>query len=118
MSFIIPDDVKRGKVGGPDLAKGTLSLYKTCVNKIAMVGYETREHLRENPQAVIDTLNEWFPTDDEKARANKRKFYSAIFWILSDNPALESKQMYYDEFQKVKHNYQNPLAGAGFSFVS
>jgi len=118
MSFQIPDDVKKGKVGGPELAKSTLALYKSCVNKIAMVGYETREQLRENPQAVIDTLNEWFPADDEKARANKRKFYSAIFWILSDIPALESKQMYYDEFQKVKQNYQNPLAGAGFSFVS
>ena len=108
MSFQIPDDVKKGKVGSPDLAKATLSLYKSCLNKIAAVGYETREHLRESPQAVIETINDWFPTDDDKARANKRKFYSAIFWILSDNPDLESKQMYYDAFQKVKQNYISP----------
>ena len=118
MSFQIPDDVKKGKVGSPELAKATLALYKSCVNKFAAVGYETREHLRESPKAVIDTLNEWFPEDDDKARASKRKFYSAIFWILSDNPALESKQMYYDEFQKVKQNYKKPVATAGFSFVS
>ena len=106
MSFQIPDDVKLGKVGGPALAKTTLALYKGCLNKISAFGYSTREDLQNNQSAVVEAINQLLPGDEEKIRANKRKFYSAIFWILSDDAGLESKQTYYNEFQKVKQNYQ------------
>lgn len=106
--FVIPDDVKDGKPGEPPLAKATLTVYKKHLNQLAERGYNMRDDLLSHQQKVVDLINELIPGDTKIDRDKKRKYYSSIFWILSNNKEIASKQIFYNAFQKVKENYVDP----------
>lgn len=105
MPFQIPEGhVKLVAKTGQPLAARTVINYKTKLNKLAKAGFDTPQKLLENQNLVIAEIKRLVPGDDAKARWEKRKFCSAIFYIL-DKHSLEEKKQYYDFFQTVRDDY-------------
>ncbi len=104
MKFLIPSGhVKISTKSGEPLAARTVLNYKIKLNKLAKAGFDTPEKLLQNQTQVIDEIKKLIPGDDDKSRWEKRKYCSAIFYILDKN-TLAEKQQYYDYFQTIKQN--------------
>lgn len=104
MPFIVPSDIKKV------LTDNTIKNYKAKLNILSKnLNINTVQELIDNSETVINFINEYIPGDESKDRYKKRVFYSAIFYVL-DNYHLSVKQSYYDEFQKAKEYYKNPLS--------
>ena len=94
--FQIPNDLSK------PLSAASISIYKAHLNKIAAIGYDTTKLLLENQEKVVEFISNFVEErDDQKARAKRRVFLSAIFWVL-EGYSLEQKKKYYDAFQKAK----------------
>ena len=109
--------VKINKSTGAPISKKWVGTYKSILNKLATGGIDTKEKLIKESDEVLLMIDILFPetspddtTDEEKqktqdkARTEKRLYYSAVFYAL-DQYALEFKKPYYDAFQKAKQNY-------------
>ena len=108
--------VKINKSTGAPISKKWIGTYKSILNKIATGGIDTKEKLISDSDEVLLMIDTLFPetdsddtTDEEKqktqdkARTEKRLYYSAVFYAL-DEYTLEFKKPYYDAFQKAKQN--------------
>ena len=86
------------------ISKNSVKIYKSLLNRLAQGGFDTKESLLADPDAVITLIDTVIDGDTDNDRAEKRKYYSAIFYAL-DQYLLQDKQPYYDAFQKAKQNY-------------
>ena len=94
MSFDLP------AISSKTVSKFTRKTYKTHLNKIAEGGYTTIADLQNNPQGVINRINEIMPEDEPKVK--KRVFYSSVFYALADTDFLKTPNPYYRAFQPLK----------------
>jgi len=93
--------VKISKRTGKPLSKVSIKIYKSLLNRLAKAGIATKKDLLEEQQYVIDLLDIIIDTEGELANAEKRKYYSAIFYALEDVPN-EEKTLYHEAFLKAK----------------
>ena len=103
----LPDLVlKHGANAGTNASKGTMTIYRSNLNKLAAEGYDTKEKLMSNPKKVIEVVNKL--TEDiesEATRRDKRRvYYSAIFWAVTSFPDSE-KIAYRDAFRSNMRDY-------------
>lgn len=105
MPFHIPESAKRvnSRTGEP-LSKNTINQYKACLNKLAKEGWDDIDKLLQFQSSVVKFLTEMSSTDSDATRFQRRKYLSAIFFVLDATP-LEAKREYYEAFQKAKQNY-------------
>jgi hypothetical protein len=96
-----------GKNKGEPIAAGSVKIYKHLLNRLAEADFDTKEKLAQHPKQVIYLIEEVVDGDDSKARAEKRQYYSAIFYAL-DQYHPDVKKSYADAFNKAKDNYQPP----------
>ena len=92
---------KVSKRTGKPLSKVSIKIYKSLLNRLAKAGISTKKHLLEEQQYVIDLLDIIIDTKGEIANAEKRKYYSAIFYALDEEPN-DSKTLYHEAFLKAK----------------
>jgi len=108
--------VKINKSTGAPISKKWVNTYKNILNKLSTSGIDTKEKLIHHSDEILCVIEVLFPETDptdttseekqrtqDKARADRRLYYSAIFYAL-DEYALEYKKPYYDAFQKAKQN--------------
>lgn len=93
--------VKISKRTGKPLSKVSIKIYKSLLNRLAKAGIATKKDLLEEQQYVIDLLDIIIDAEGELANAEKRKYYSAIFYALEDVPN-EEKTLYHKAFLKAK----------------
>jgi hypothetical protein len=95
--------IKLKKDGNP-ISKGSLKIYKRLLNRLAEGDFDTKHKLKIFPTEVLDLIETVVDGDEDKHRAEKRQYLSAIFYALDTEP-LGQKTAYYDYFQKIKQNY-------------
>lgn len=89
-----------------ELGKQAKQLYTRYLNKLAAEGITCKKDLLKKRRLVIAAIKKLAPGDDDKARHHKRKFLSAIFWVLHGEKFLETKNnVYYKLFKKNIQNY-------------
>jgi hypothetical protein len=93
MPFALPEIFKE-----KDLSVNTQKIYKSKLNALAKLGYDTPEALMANKKEVIAAIEDMAPGGEAAARQKKRTFLAAIFWLL---PAIPAKNPYYTYYQKV-----------------
>jgi hypothetical protein len=86
---------------GKPLSKVTVKIYKSLLNRLAKAGVSTKQQLVEDSQYVIDLLDIIVDANGEEGNAEKRKYYSAIFYALDELPNKD-KDLYYKAFLKAK----------------
>jgi hypothetical protein len=92
------------KADGSPLSKGSIKIYTKLLNRLAEGGYDTIHKLITEVEEVLFMIDLVVDGDEDKHRAEKRQYLSAIFYALELVP-LEQKQGYYQYFQQVKQNY-------------
>lgn len=108
MPFHIPESAKKVSRSGQPLSKNTIAQYKAILNKLANQGWDNIDKLLQYQTDVVKYINSLSDSDNDAARFQKRKFLSAVFFVLDASP-LEVKREYYDAFQKSKQNYSSSL---------
>ena len=102
MPFEFPNPLPakpNSKIPGEQLSKNTINVYKTYLNKLAKLGYDTIDKLIDNDNEIVKVINA--SSDDN----TKRRFYcSAIFFILYGNPYMSKPNAIYKYFQTIKTN--------------
>lgn len=93
--------IKISKRTGKPLSKISIKIYKSLLNRLAKAGISTKKHLLEEQQYVIDLLDIIIDAEGEVANAEKRKYYSAIFYALEGVPNEETT-LYHEAFLKAK----------------
>ena len=93
------------KTGLP-YSETTLKIYKQHLNRLANKGFATVKDLTEKPQDVLNTIQEFVGENSAKARASRRKFLSAIMWVLPPS-YKQSNNLYYQSFQTAKDGYES-----------
>lgn len=101
MTFEPITHIKISKRTGKPLSKVSIKIYKSLLNRLAKAGIATKKDLLEEQQYVIDLLDIIIDAEGELANAEKRKYYSAIFYALEDVPNDE-KTLYHAAFLKAK----------------
>jgi hypothetical protein len=96
-----------GKNKGEPIAAGSVKIYKSLLNRLAEADFDTKEKLAQHPKQVIYLIENVVDGDDSKARAEKRQYYSAVFYAL-DQYHADLKKDYADAFNKAKDNYVPP----------
>jgi hypothetical protein len=86
---------------GQPLSKVTIKIYKSLLNRLAQAEIDTKKKLLENPEEVITIIDLVVEGEGEVANAEKRKYYSAIFYALDESPNDE-KVLYHKAFLKAK----------------
>jgi hypothetical protein len=86
---------------GKPLSKVSIKIYKSLLNRLAKAGISTKKQLIEDAQYVIDLLDIIVDIEGEEGNAEKRKYYSAIFYALDEIPN-EEKTLYHEAFLKAK----------------
>lgn len=92
------------KKDGTPLSAGSVKIYKKLLNRLSEGGFDTIASLVENPNQILTVIDLVVDGDEDKHRAEKRQYLSAIFYALEEMP-LDSKKPYYDAFQTYKQNY-------------
>jgi hypothetical protein len=92
------------KKDGSPISKGSVKIYKRLLNRLAEGDFDTKHKLTLYPTEVLDLIDTVVDGDEDKHRAEKRQYLSAIFYALDLVP-LGQKTAYYDYFQKIKQNY-------------
>ena len=96
------------KRDGNPISKGSIKIYTKLLNRLAEGDFDTIHKLKIYPTEVLDLIDTVVDGDDDKQRAEKRQYLSAIFYALDTQP-LGQKTAYYDYFQTIKQNYQKML---------
>jgi hypothetical protein len=91
---------------GKPLSKVSIKIYKSLLNRLAKAGISTKQQLIEDAQYVIDLLDIIIDAKGEAGNAEKRKYYSAIFYALEEMPN-DSKTLYHTAFLKAKVAEEN-----------
>jgi hypothetical protein len=104
MPFEIITHTKLKKDGTP-ISAGSVKIYKKLLNRLAEAGFSTKTQLEQNPEEVLALIEAVVDGDEDKHRAEKRQYLSAIFYALDGIP-LTRKQIYYNAFQMNKQNYK------------
>jgi hypothetical protein len=86
---------------GKPLSKVSIKIYKSLLNRLAKAGVSTKKQLIEDAQYVIDLLDIIVDIEGEEGNAEKRKYYSAIFYAL-DEVSNDEKTLYHEAFLKAK----------------
>jgi len=86
---------------GQPLSKVSIKIYKSLLNRLAQAEIDTKEKLAENAEEVIAIIDFVVEGEGEVANAEKRKYYSAIFYALHEYPN-EQKTLYHQAFLKAK----------------
>jgi hypothetical protein len=108
--------IKLNKTTGAPIGKAWIKKYVKLLDELSTGGVDTKAKLVSDAQEVI-TLIEILESDtndtdktteekqktQDKAREQRRQYYSAIFYALDEYP-LDDKKLYYDAFQKAKQN--------------
>lgn len=93
MTFIFPDPLPdKPSVQG----KSTIKIYKSKLNKIGKLGYNTPELLIDNSTEVIDHIKNGY-TDNYQ----RRVVLCAIFWILHGTDYVTTTNPYHAYYQEV-----------------
>lgn len=92
---------------GKPLSKVSIKIYKSLLNRLAKAGISTKKQLLEEQQYVIDLLDIIIDAEGEEGNAEKRKYYSAIFYAL-DEISNEEKLLYHAAFLKAKVSGADP----------
>jgi hypothetical protein len=79
------------------IAPSTLKLYKSQLNKLAVLGYSNINILQEKPDEVVKAINTLLKGKDNYAF---RLMYSTIFYVLSDTEYTKSENPYRADFTK------------------
>lgn len=108
--------IKLNKTTGAPIGKAWVKRYVKLLDELATGGIDTKEKLVSDATEVITLIeileSDTDPSDktieekqktQDKAREQKRLYYSAIFYALDEYP-LDAKKLYYDAFQKAKQN--------------
>jgi hypothetical protein len=103
MPFEILTHIKLKRDGTP-LSKGSITIYKKLLNRLAEGGFSTKDQLVQNQEEVLMMIDAVVDGDEDKHRAEKRQYLSAIFYALHQRP-ISHKSGYYDAFQTYKQNY-------------
>jgi nitrate reductase assembly molybdenum cofactor insertion protein NarJ len=97
---------KSGARKGEPASDKTMTLYKQMLNKLASVGFDTKAKILADPSGVIAAVTEL--TKDlelDTARMDaRRRYYSAIFWPLSDAPESQ-KSPFVKQFRANMRDY-------------
>ena len=103
MPFESITHIKLKRDGSP-ISKGSVNIYKKLLNRLAEGDFDTKHKLKIYPTEVLDLIDTVVDGDEDKHRAEKRQYLSAIFYALDTEP-LSLKTAYYDYFQTIKQNY-------------
>jgi hypothetical protein len=95
MPFNLPDTFR-----DKDLTINTQKIYKSKLNALAKMGYDTPTALLRNKKKVIAAIKEIVPGSDAASLQKKRTFLAAIFWVLPQS-ILPAKNDYHTYYQKV-----------------
>jgi hypothetical protein len=105
-TFDVPATAPTVNVNGTEYSELTLKTYKQHLNRLAVKSFATVDDLIKKPQDVLNTIQEFVGENSAKARASRRKFLSAIMWVLP--PAYkQSSNPYYKSFQTAKDGYES-----------
>jgi len=83
--FQMPTEFNTSKSNGGEKSAGTISIYKTHLNRLAAAGFDTVDKIISNSSDVIKTILAFPKKDDESAilyKSRLRVYFSAIFMIL------------------------------------
>ena len=99
-----------------------LAQFKTRLNKLVPYGISTIQDIMTKPHDVVNAINTIVGGQDPcpshkadkdckcaqcKTRADKRYFYTAVFYVLADTTYTKTKNPLYDAFQVNKQNYNS-----------
>ena len=101
MPFETLTHIKTSLRTGKPLSKVSIKIYKSLLNRLAQAEIDTKAKLVENPEEVISIIDFVVEGEGEMANAEKRKYYSAIFYALDEYPN-EQKALYYKAFLAAK----------------
>ena len=93
------------KRDGSPISKGSVKIYTKLLNRLAEGDFDTKHKLKIYPTEVLNLIDTVVDGDEDKHRAEKRQYLSAIFYALDTEP-LGQKTAYYDYFQTIKQNYE------------
>lgn len=92
---------------GKPISENTVKIYKKLLNRFADADLDTKQKLISNPKAVIDLIENAVDNDESEGRAEKRQYYSAVFYALDQyHPDTPAKKVYAEAFNKAKDNYK------------
>jgi hypothetical protein len=80
-------------------SKATLANYKSFLNKLAKEGYDTPELLIEQDTKVLELIK----TLSADSIPKLRTFLCAVFLALREYTYIDSPNIYYQEFLKLKN---------------
>ena len=99
-----------------------LANFKTRLNKLVPYGFSTIQDIMEKPNDVVTAINTIVGGQDPsplhiaskdckciqcKTRAEKRYFYTAVFYVLADTLYTKTENPLYEAFQMNKQNYNS-----------
>ena len=96
--------VKHGPTAGQEASKDTHKNYRKSLDQLAARGYDTIQKLVDTPNAVIALVNDLIPGTAPSDLDKRRRFYSAVFWALTNVPD-ESKASYVQAFKSNMRQY-------------
>jgi hypothetical protein len=77
MSFQLPDEFSK-----PELSDSAKKVYTRYLNKLAVLGFDTPQLVKERAFAVVPAIKQLYPGDDANSRTHRRYFISAIYNVL------------------------------------
>ena len=96
-----------GKNKGNPISQNTVKLYKKLLNRLAESDFDTKEKLVAESKSVVDLIETVVDNDEREGRAERRQYYSAVFYALDQyHPDTPAKKVYADAFHKAKDNYK------------
>ena len=104
--FSIPVSVPTDNKYGEPYSPLTIKVYEQHLNRLAKAGFSTVTDLLNRPSDVLKTIEEFVGENSAKARASRRKFLSAIMYVLPESYKA-GKNPYYDSFQTAKDGYES-----------
>ena len=107
--------VKHGAKAGEQASVMTMNIYKYNLDKLAAEGFDTKDKLLADPKKVIEVVDRLTDgtTPVQALKDKRRKFYSSIFWPLSDVPDNDPKKLQYREaFRANMRDYSSATGEA------
>jgi len=96
MVFETLTHTKLNKKTGEPLSENSVKIYRTLLNKISKLGYDTKDSLVKNQAKIVSHINS--ATNENHI---KRQYYSAIFYAL-DEYSHTDQSIFYKAFQEAK----------------
>jgi hypothetical protein len=111
----MPDKFTVPEIKGKTIAKKSIQIYTTKLNKLVPSGFSTVDDLITYPDEIIEFINTLAdnggtsPAEKEAEMTEKRMWMAAIDYALYDTPAADKKKYtaFYDTLWKKEGTYRD-----------